>query len=345
MGEPLYEEVVGPSGLNRPCRIYAPVGTHETLLAYLVRRLLENGANSSFVNRIADKSVPVSELIADPVAVAKGIRPIGAPHPGIALPRDLYGASRENSAGIDLSNEQELGDLSKTLIASAERTWTAVPLLADKEGGGIARPVLNPADHRDMVGTVVDASPDVIASAFDHAIAAAPAWAATPAGERADCLNRAADLMQARMPLLLGLIVREAGKSVPNAIAEVREAIDFLRYYAAQVRDGFDPATHRPLGPVVCISPWNFPLAIFTGQIAAALAAGNPVLAKPAEETCLIGAEGVRILASGWRSCGRASIAPRRRRSRRRAGRKPRDLRRDVHRFHRRCAAHPAPII
>ena len=310
MGEPLYEEVVGPSGLNRPCRIYAPVGTHETLLAYLVRRLLENGANSSFVNRIADKSVLVSELIADPVAVAKSIRPIGAPHPGIALPRALYGASRENSAGIDLSNEQELGELSKTLIASAERTWTAVPLLADKEGNGIARPVLNPADHRDMVGTVVDASPDVIASAFDHAMAAAPAWAATPAGERADCLNRAADLMQARMPLLLGLIVREAGKSVPNAIAEVREAIDFLRYYAAQVRDGFDPATHRPLGPVVCISPWNFPLAIFTGQIAAALAAGNPVLAKPAEETCLIGAEGVRILRQAGVPAGALQLLP-----------------------------------
>nr|WP_246777015.1 trifunctional transcriptional regulator/proline dehydrogenase/L-glutamate gamma-semialdehyde dehydrogenase [Microvirga sp. VF16] len=296
MGEPLYEEVVGASKLNRPCRIYAPVGTHETLLAYLVRRLLENGANSSFVNQIADASVPVSELIADPVAVAKGITPLGAPHPKISLSRDLYGAERLNSSGIDLSNERELAMLSEAMRASAEVSWTAVPLLGSGEGQGTPRPVLNPADHRDQVGTVVEASLETVEAAFRLAEAAAPQWAATPPSERAACLLRAADLMQARMPTLLGLIVREAGKSVSNAIAEVREAIDFLRYYAAQVRKDFDPATHQPLGPVVCISPWNFPLAIFTGQVAAALAAGNPVLAKPAEETPLIAAEGVRIL-------------------------------------------------
>jgi RHH-type proline utilization regulon transcriptional repressor/proline dehydrogenase/delta 1-pyrroline-5-carboxylate dehydrogenase len=310
MGEPLYEEVVGPANLNRPCRIYAPVGTHETLLAYLVRRLLENGANSSFVNQIADKSIPISDLVADPVAIAKSIMPLGAPHPRISLPRDLYGVSRKNSSGIDLSNEQELAALSEMLIASTEIAWTAVPLLGDGEGAGKPQPVLNPADHRDQVGTVVEASPEAIEAAFRHAIAAESGWAATPASDRAACLTRAADLMQDRMPTLLGLIVREAGKSAPNAIAEVREAIDFLRYYAGQVRDGFDGVTHRPLGPVVCISPWNFPLAIFTGQVAAALAAGNPVLAKPAEETCLIAAEGVRILRQAGVPAGVLQLLP-----------------------------------
>ncbi|WP_112661576.1 trifunctional transcriptional regulator/proline dehydrogenase/L-glutamate gamma-semialdehyde dehydrogenase [Microvirga flavescens] len=296
MGEPLYEEVVGEKKLGRPCRIYAPVGTHETLLAYLVRRLLENGANSSFVNRIADKNVPVSDLVANPVDVARSIVPLGAPHLKIALPKDLYGSARKNSSGIDLSNENELAALSRALVASADVAWSARPLTADGEGGGPAQPVLNPADQRDQAGTVIEASPDVIASAFRHAAAAAKRWAETPAAERVDHLNRAADIMQGRMLTLMGLIVREAGKSIPNSIAEVREAIDFLRYYAAQARDSFKPETHQPVGPVVCISPWNFPLAIFTGQIAAALAAGNPVLAKPAEETPLIAAQAVRIL-------------------------------------------------
>ncbi len=170
MGEPLYEEVVGPTKLDRPCRIYAPVGTHETLLAYLVRRLLENGANSSFVNRIGDKDIPISELVADPVAVANSIRPLGAPHERIALPRDLYGASRANSAGIDLSNEGELAELSAALRASAERQWRAVPLLGEGEASGEARPVLNPADHRDRVGTVVDS----YAGRDHHRVSACP---------------------------------------------------------------------------------------------------------------------------------------------------------------------------
>ncbi|MCW2244269.1 trifunctional transcriptional regulator/proline dehydrogenase/L-glutamate gamma-semialdehyde dehydrogenase [Azospirillum canadense] len=308
MGEPLYSEVVGP--LKRPCRIYAPVGTHETLLAYLVRRLLENGANSSFVNRIADKAVPVEELIADPVEVARAIQPLGAPHALIANPRDLYAPERANSAGLDLSNEQELERLGNALTASAAVAWTAAPLLADGERAGEAKAVLNPADRRDVVGSVIEATPEVVEVAFRHAEAAAAAWAATPPAERAACLFRAADALQARMPTLLGLIVREAGKSLPNAIAEVREAIDFLRYYGAQVRDRFDNATHRPVGPVVCISPWNFPLAIFAGQVAAALAAGNPVLAKPAEETPLIAAEAVRLLHAAGVPAGALQLLP-----------------------------------
>ncbi len=288
MGEPLYEEVVGPDRLNRPCRIYAPVGTHETLLAYLVRRLLENGANSSFVNRIADPDVSIEDLVADPVEIVRAMPVPGAPHDQIALPGDLYGA-RRNSSGIDLSDETALAALGEALIESAAIDWIAAP--GDSEG--TPRPVTNPADRRDTVGTVFEASADAARAAAVRA--AVSGWSATPPADRAACLDRAADLFEARMPILLGLIVREAGKSLPNAIAEVREAVDFLRYYAEQARSTLGPA-HAPLGPVTCISPWNFPLAIFTGQIAAALVAGNPVLAKPAEETPLIAAEGVRLL-------------------------------------------------
>ncbi len=291
MGEPLYEEVVGHNKLGRPCRIYAPVGTHETLLAYLVRRLLENGANSSFVNRIQDPAVPVADLAADPVAEAAAMRPPGAPHPRIALPRELFGPGRANSAGLDLSNEQRLAELAAVLHTSAAQDWTAVPAGAE----GPAQEVRNPADGRDVVGRVTEATPDEVDRALARAEAAAPAWGATPHGERAAALLDAADLLEAEMPALLGLIVREAGKSLSNAVAEVREAVDFLRYYAAEARDGFD-AAHRPLGVVACISPWNFPLAIFTGQVAAALAAGNAVLAKPAEETPLVAAAAVRVL-------------------------------------------------
>ena len=288
MGEPLYEQVVGKEKLNRPCRIYAPVGTHETLLAYLVRRLLENGANSSFVNRIADPDVPVAELVADPAEQVKAMPHPGAHHDLIALPGALY-PDRRNSDGLDLSNEDALAALTQALQQSAAIDWRAAPA----DGQGTERRLLNPADHRDVVGVVVEVSPQAAAAAVTRA--AASRWSATPVAERAAMLDAAADAMQARMPVLLGLIVREAGKSLPNAIAEVREAIDFLRYYAQQARATFGPA-QAPIGPVVCISPWNFPLAIFTGQVAAALVAGNPVLAKPAEETPLIAAQAVALL-------------------------------------------------
>ncbi|MBF9152251.1 trifunctional transcriptional regulator/proline dehydrogenase/L-glutamate gamma-semialdehyde dehydrogenase [Novosphingobium jiangmenense] len=284
MGEPLYRQVVGADKLDRPCRIYAPVGTHETLLAYLVRRLLENGANSSFVNRIGDAAVPVAELVADPVEVVRAMPQPGARHDGIALPCDLY-ADRRNSGGLDLASEAVLEGLTRELQASAAVDWSA--------GEGERRVVLSPADHRDVVGHVAEVSAEEAVAAV--ARAAASRWADEPVASRAARLERAASAMQARMPMLLGLIMREAGKSLPNAIAEVREAIDFLRYYAAQARSTFG-AAQVPLGPVVCISPWNFPLAIFTGQVAAALVAGNAVLAKPAEETPLIAAEAVRLL-------------------------------------------------
>ncbi|WP_423142094.1 bifunctional proline dehydrogenase/L-glutamate gamma-semialdehyde dehydrogenase PutA [Parablastomonas sp. CN1-191] len=288
MGEPLYDEVVGTDKLGRPCRIYAPVGTHETLLAYLVRRLLENGANSSFVNRIGDPAVPIAELVADPVAEVRAMPDPGAPHPAIALPADLY-PGRRNSRGLDLADESVLADVSERLQASAGRDWHAG---GEDTGGG--RAVLNPADHGDRVGTVVEVTTKQAAAMAAAARAAAPAWAATAVDARAACLERAADLLDARMEDLLGLIMREAGKSLPNAIAEVREALDFLRYYALQARATM--TDQAPLGVVTCISPWNFPLAIFTGQVAAALVTGNAVLAKPAEETPLIAAQAVAIL-------------------------------------------------
>lgn len=288
MGEALYSQVVGADRLDRPCRIYAPVGTHETLLAYLVRRLLENGANSSFVHRIADPAVPVEEMVADPVAVVRAMARPGAHHDLIALPADLY-PGRRNSAGIDLTDEIALATLGNALAASATVDWRASP--AGVEGPGL--PVRNPADRGDVVGTVIEADPADAPAAATRA--AASNWSTAAVAQRAAILERAADMMQERMGALMGLAIREAGKSAANAVAEVREAVDFLRYYAAQARDTLS-AAEAPLGVVVCISPWNFPLAIFTGQIAAALAAGNAVLAKPAEETPLIAAEAVRIL-------------------------------------------------
>lgn len=285
MGEPLYDQVVGADRLDRPCRIYAPVGTTETLLAYLVRRLLENGANSSFVNRIADPDVPIEALIADPAEAVRAMAVPGAPHDAIPLPAHILGA-RCNSHGLDLANDATLAALDNALEESAAQQWQAGTQ-------GTARAVQNPADRRDIVGMVHDMTPEQAQAAAKIA-AAASDWAATPVGERAMMLERAADALEARMPVLIGLLIREAGKSAANAIAEVREAVDFLRYYAAEAQRTLADAV--PLGPVVCISPWNFPLAIFTGQVAAALAAGNAVLAKPAEETPLIAAEAVRIL-------------------------------------------------
>ncbi|MBI4293182.1 MAG: trifunctional transcriptional regulator/proline dehydrogenase/L-glutamate gamma-semialdehyde dehydrogenase [Betaproteobacteria bacterium] len=300
MGEPLYEEVVGPTEAGKlgcPCRIYAPVGSHRTLLPYLVRRLLENGANSSFVHRIADKRVPLDDLLADPVALAAGIEPCGAPHSLIPLPGALYGDSRANSAGIDLSDESELIRLSGALERSLERRWLAGPMLAtERDASGEASEIRNPADHRDIVGRVVEAAREDVLAALDWAERTGAAWERTPATERARILERAADLFQAERDLLISLAVREAGKTLPNAVAEIREAVDYLRYYAAQIRTHLSNAPWRARGLIACISPWNFPLAIFTGQVGAALGAGNIVIAKPAEQTPLVAAEAVRLL-------------------------------------------------
>ena len=309
MGEPLYDEVVGKEKLDRPCRIYAPVGTHETLLAYLVRRLLENGANSSFVNRISDPKVSVESLIADPVDVVAAMPVVGAPHDQIALPDALFGKTRANSKGLDLSNETTLAALAGELAGTAATSWHAAPLLADGASDGETSDVLNPADHRDVVGRVTEIRPEDAERIVDVAADNVADWSGVSPTERAACLDRAADIMEARIEPLMGIIMREAGKSAANAIGEVREAVDFLRYYAEQARRTLGPS-HLPLGPVVCISPWNFPLAIFTGQVAAALVAGNTVLAKPAEETPIIAHESVKLLHEAGVPIGALQFVP-----------------------------------
>ncbi|QOL51896.1 trifunctional transcriptional regulator/proline dehydrogenase/L-glutamate gamma-semialdehyde dehydrogenase [Massilia litorea] len=288
MGETLYDQVVGKENLNKTCRIYAPVGSHETLLAYLVRRLLENGANSSFVNQIVDEKVAIETLLNDPFEVARASG--GLPHTGIALPRALFGGERHNSAGIDLTNEDALRVLGTEL--SRQRVYEAAPLIAGKVDGADTLPVRNPAQNADLVGQVQEASTSDVETALAAATAFTSEWNSSANRERAAMLDRVADLFEANCAELMALAVREAGKSLPNAIAEIREAVDFLRYYGAQIKDV--PAAEA-LGPVTCISPWNFPLAIFTGQVAAALAAGNVVLAKPAEQTPLIAHRAVEL--------------------------------------------------
>ncbi|MDH5264705.1 MAG: bifunctional proline dehydrogenase/L-glutamate gamma-semialdehyde dehydrogenase PutA, partial [Betaproteobacteria bacterium] len=291
MGETLYDQVVDSADMGLPCRIYAPVGTHETLLAYLVRRLLENGANSSFVNQIVDPGVPLERLLEDPVTTAKPFA--GSPHPRVPAPPSLY-PDRANSRGIDLTDEHALADLEASLDAAARESWTAHPMLGAAgaaAGASRAVPVPNPADPRQVVGESTDATMEDV----DRALAFAcdsDVWPTTEPAERADLLEKCADLLEENAPRLIHLAVREAGKTLPNAVGEVREAVDFCRYYALRLRQ---EALPPPLGVVACISPWNFPLAIFVGQVAAALAAGNAVVAKPAEQTPLIAAEAVRL--------------------------------------------------
>jgi RHH-type proline utilization regulon transcriptional repressor/proline dehydrogenase/delta 1-pyrroline-5-carboxylate dehydrogenase len=306
MGEALYDEVVGADKLGRPCRVYAPVGSHEDLLAYLVRRLLENGANTSFVNRIVDERAPVDEIIADPIARLR--RLAVKPHPRIPLPRDLFAPERRNARGIDLSDPHRLAELDAAMTAAAARPWRAAPLVGGVELGGAEREAFDPADRRCRIGSVVEADAAATEQALARAAAAAPAWDALGPGRRADALDRAADLYESAMPELMALIVREGGRTVPDALSEVREAVDFCRYYAARARRDLAPqALPGPTGErnslalhgrgvFACISPWNFPLAIFTGQIAAALAAGNAVIAKPAEQTPLVAMAAIRLL-------------------------------------------------
>jgi RHH-type proline utilization regulon transcriptional repressor/proline dehydrogenase/delta 1-pyrroline-5-carboxylate dehydrogenase len=304
MGEVLYREAVRT--LKRPCRVYAPVGSHEDLLAYLVRRLLENGANTSFVNRIVDESQPIDDIVADPVAKVRSLS--SRPHPRIPRPVDLFRPDRANAVGIDLTDEPALRRLAAAM-AAATRAWRAAPLIGGREESGAARPVRDPADRRRTVGTVVEAQSASVDGALAAAAAAQPAWDATPVDRRAQLLEATARHYEDHLPELMALAVREAGKTIPDALAEVREAVDFCRYYAARARELFGQPIALPgptgernrlelhgRGVFACISPWNFPLAIFTGQVTAALAAGNAVVAKPAEQTPLIAAAAVRFM-------------------------------------------------
>ncbi|MDH3712702.1 MAG: bifunctional proline dehydrogenase/L-glutamate gamma-semialdehyde dehydrogenase PutA [Gammaproteobacteria bacterium] len=307
MGEALYAKIVEDSEKPVACRIYAPVGEYKDLLAYLVRRLLENGANTSFVNRLVDEKLPIEEIVADPVTKVR--RETRTRHPSIPLPADLYGPERRNSSGIDISDAHRLRHLARE-IKSIGATWQARPLLEHGTGrGGSARDVTSPGDRTRTIGRVIEAGESDVEAALASANEFAPSWDATAAGQRAAALRMGADLYEEHSAELLAICQSEGGKTLNDAVAEVREAVDFLRYYALQAERDFGGPQVLPgptgerneislhgRGPFVCISPWNFPLAIFTGQLSAALAAGNVVLAKPAEQTPLLAAFAVDLL-------------------------------------------------
>ncbi|MDF1599779.1 bifunctional proline dehydrogenase/L-glutamate gamma-semialdehyde dehydrogenase PutA [Mesorhizobium sp. YIM 152430] len=284
MGDALHEAVRKAEGTR--CRIYAPVGAHSDLLAYLVRRLLENGANSSFVHQIVDESVRPEEIARDPfdVVAQQG----AARNPALPNPSEIFGAGRVNAKGFDITDPvtEDAIEAGRAKFAAPHRWKAGVT--------GQSREIVNPANPADIVGEIVEADAAIVTAAIDRASSATPAWAATPVGDRANMLRRAADLYEEHAVEFFALATREAGKSVPDGIAEVREAVDFLRYYAAQAGEAEKAGAAR--GVIACISPWNFPLAIFTGQVAAALVTGNTVVAKPAEQTPLIAARAVELL-------------------------------------------------
>ena len=306
MGESLYSEVVGTRHVA--CRVYAPVGSHEDLLPYLVRRLLENGANTSFVNRIADASLPAEKVVADPVAQLQVLTPI--PDPRIPLPIHLYGAPRMNSTGLSFADGNAFRQLHAAMHDKlANPGWAAMPIVNGNELGGRPRKLYDPSDRTREIGAVLEADSAALEAALGAASRAAAGWDATPADQRAAIIERAADILEARKPEFMALCVREAGKTLPDALGEVREAVDLLRYYACEARRLFAAPVELPgptgekntlalhgRGVFACISPWNFPLAIYLGQIGAALAAGNAVIAKPAEQTPLIACAAVRVL-------------------------------------------------
>ena len=293
MGETLYDQVVGPQNLGRRVRVYAPVGTHETLLAYLVRRLLENGANSSFVNQIVDENISIDDLVKSPLAAAAQTQ--GKMHAALPLPRALYGASRPNSRGLDFSNEFTLKQLESEMNRAAATRVQASSITAAPVESEAVHDVANPANHKDSVGNAAFIKVDAIADVVATAKAAEHSWAAIAPAARAAILRRIADLFEAHTAELMSLAVREAGKTLTNAIAEVREAVDFCRYYADEAEHTL-PENSQGVGTIVTISPWNFPLAIFTGEVVAALAAGNTVVAKPAEQTSLIAYRAVQLM-------------------------------------------------
>jgi len=328
MGADLYEEVIGAKNLNVPCRVYAPVGSHEDLLPYLVRRLLENGANTSFVNRIVDESLAIKDLVADPVETVRSFAV--KPHPRIPQPIALYSnihivappsaethswstpdmssPQRKNSMGVNFGNDNELKALAEA-VAAAKPQWRATPLVPGAKSAEPPQDVTNPADRRVKIGTKQQADAATVERALANAAAAQPEWDRLPAASRAKILEHAADLLEQRRGEFVTLLVREAGKTLGAAISEVREAADMCRYYGAVARKllGHAEALPGPTGEsnelslhgrgvFVCISPWNFPLAIFTGQVVAALATGNAVIAKPADQTVLIGHAAVKLL-------------------------------------------------
>lgn len=307
MGEELYDEIVDTAKYGKPCRVYAPVGSHKDLLPYLVRRLLENGANTSFVNRILDDSIPAEDIVADPLELSLQVD--FHPHPRIPDPPSLFGTERRNSRGYNLPDRADLAALLTDMNRPDISDRRASPIVGGRRLRGAVKDCRNPATANDTIGVCVDADHAAVERALELASAAQPGWDLLPAADRANVLERAADLYETSAAELLALCVREAGKTLPDAIAELREAVDFLRYYAAEARRRFGAPQEMPgptgernqlglrgRGVFLCISPWNFPLAIFTGQVAAALAAGNAVLAKPAEQTPLVAHRAIELL-------------------------------------------------
>lgn len=306
MGHVLYDLIVGKENKNIPCRIYAPVGTHEDLLAYLVRRLLENGANTSFVNRIIDEESPIKDLVENPIEKIKNYSSI--PNPRIPLPADLFGKDRKNSMGYNLSNRAMQMQLAKDMNQAVASTWYTQPTIGKKLNNKDVISMTNPSDRRQMIGEVMEITSADIEIALQRANSAALQWNLTPVDERAKILERIADLFQQHMPTLMAMAVREAGKNIFDAQGEVREAIDYCRYYAEEARRELIPKKLpgptgelnqlqlRGRGVIACISPWNFPLAIFSGQITAALVTGNAVIAKPAKQTSLIAGYAVKLI-------------------------------------------------
>jgi RHH-type proline utilization regulon transcriptional repressor/proline dehydrogenase/delta 1-pyrroline-5-carboxylate dehydrogenase len=304
MGEVLYEALLAELP-QAACRVYAPVGGHRDLLAYLVRRLLENGANSSFVSVAADLAVPISAILMRPQAWIKD--PTKARHPNIPLPRDLYGPTRRNSSGVEFGDRASLEELLAEIRGGTTDAAHAAPLVDGVALAGIERAVTSPVDGQ-SVGRVIESDGSNVRAAMTAAAVGFPAWQASPVDVRARALERAADLIEEHRGRLISLMQQEGGKTLDDAIAEIREAADFCRYYAMDARRSLVPEAlpgptgesnelhYRGRGVFVCISPWNFPLAIFTGQIAAALVAGNTVVAKPAEQTPLVAAAAVRLL-------------------------------------------------
>jgi RHH-type proline utilization regulon transcriptional repressor/proline dehydrogenase/delta 1-pyrroline-5-carboxylate dehydrogenase len=290
MGEALHDHV--HRNHKARCRIYAPVGEHQDLLAYLVRRLLENGANSSFVNQIVDTSITPESIARDPVGASEELNFLRNPY--IPLPADLYGSARRNSMGWDITDLPTLQTLEQAREPFVAKTWLAQPLTAAARNTTTRREVINPADAKDVVGEVFDTDAESVAESIEHAVNGFADWSGSAVKSRAECLRRIADLYEQNAAEMFALLAREAGKTWLDAVGEVREAVDFARYYAERAESLDDDL--RPRGVIVCISPWNFPLAIFSGQIFAALAAGNCVIAKPAEQTSLIAAFACRLM-------------------------------------------------
>lgn len=292
MGEALHRLLV--KNHNVPCRIYAPVGVHKDLLAYLVRRLLENGSNSSFVNKLMDESTSVDHLISDPLTTVQSLTEIA--NPGIPLPDQIYGKKRSNSSGLNLNLPFHARALEQALQRYRTKHWEARPMISGENISATGKPVYSPTIRSMKVGDVLGADEISIEKAFKKAQNSFTDWSGRDVEQRATILEKIADLYQANQAELIALTTLEAGKTRLDGILELREAIDFCRYYAAEAREQLVAEDVQGIGPVVCISPWNFPLAIFTGQVAAALVCGNPVLAKPAEQTSLIAARALELM-------------------------------------------------